>query len=249
MPLTIPPSAAYQAPLIFLPGRWNRPPPEGDQFVAVEIDWGSYPAGQGVQVALSGNSPVAFSQIVALSVDNAKCGSDIQFVFTDSSFVLQVPAHASGIYPVFTNSLTFYIIATNAGASDVTTFMIHNSMPPPVQILLSGQQNAATIIGISPANGTTQIIAPPTSGTLNGGSITIDYATGASAARLQLALVDGNSNMIWATTFSALANTEGAQVIELSGLAVRFRNGLSLVISGSTLANNDVIVNVYYSTP
>lgn len=249
MPLTIPPSAAYQAPLIALPGKWNNPPPEGDNIVALEIDWGSYPPGQGVQVALSGNSPVAFSQIVAMTVDNAKCGSDIQFVFTDSSFVLQVPAHASGVYPVFTNSLTFYVIATNAGASDVTTAFVHNSMPPPVQILLSGQQNAATIVGISPANGTTQVIAPPTSGTLNGASITVDYSTGGAAARLQLELVDGNANVIWATTFSALAGTEGSQVIELSGLGVRFRNGLNLVISNSSLANNDIIANVYYTTP
>jgi hypothetical protein len=249
MPLIIPPFSQFQAPLFPLRGLWNAVPPEGDKYVAAEIDWGSYPSGQAVQFALSGNSPVALSQIVALSVDNSRCGADVRFIFADSGFTLVVPAHAAGVYPVFTNGQMFYVAASNAGASDATSLNIHNSMPPPIPIQLSEAQNGVAIAGINIANGSTVIVPAPTSGTLNTASIIIDYVTTATGAQLRLALVDGAAHTLWNTTFSAAPNSAGVQHFELPDMAVRFVSGLSLVISASTFVNNDVIANVYYTVP
>jgi hypothetical protein len=249
MPLIIPPFTQFQAPLFPLRGLWNATPPEGDKYIAAEVDWGSYPPGQAVQFALSGNSPVALSQIVALSVDNSRCGTDVRFVFTDSGFTLVVPAHAGGVFPVFTNGLMFYAIALTAGASDVTSLNVHNSMPPPLALQLSSQQNYVSAAVPAPVNGTYPIIAAPISGTLNDADIIIDYLIGASAQRMTLTLQDGRPVALWSTTFSAPAAAEGIQHIELSGLNSRFINGLSLVISASTLTQNGVTVNAYYTTP
>jgi hypothetical protein len=101
--ITIPQFVQFQTSLFPLRGLWNSPPREGDRFVNAEIDWGS-PGLSGVhcvQFLLSGNSPVAFSQIVAISVDNSRCGSDVDFIFPDSGFLLTVPAFNQGVYPSF----------------------------------------------------------------------------------------------------------------------------------------------------
>jgi hypothetical protein len=232
-----------------LRGLWNTKPAEGDRFAAAEIDWGSYPPGQGVQFQLSGNSPVALSQIVALTVDNARCGSDVQFVFADSGFILQVPAHAGGVYPVFTNGLSFYVIALGAGASDVTCVNVHNSLPPPIPLQLSERQNTAAITGINIANGSTPIVPAPKSGTLNAASIVIDYVIPAGGGGLQMALQDGAGALLWTSTFHAPVSTSGVQHFEISGLAVRFINGLNLIVINSTIVSNDIIVNAYYTVP
>lgn len=231
-----------------LRGLWNAKPEEGDRFAAAEIDWGTYPAGQGVQFALSGNSPVAFTQIVALSVDNSRCGSDTQFIFADSGFVLQVPAHASGVYPVFTNGLMFYAVALNAGASDVTNLFVHNSLPPPLAVQLSERQNTVAVRGIALANGTTQLLPPTVSGTLNGLYLSINYGAGASAGVAEIDLVDSRG-AVWITTIDAMANTNGMVPLNASGLAVRFFNGLSLVVSANTFAGNSIVANIYYTVP
>lgn len=249
VPIIIPPFSQYQAPLFPLRGLWNTPPAEGDMFVNAEVDWGTYPPGQAVQFALSGNSPVAFSQIVALSVDNSRCGADVQFIFADSGFVLLVPAHAGGTFPVYTNGLNFFVAAIGAGASDVTVLNVHNSMPPPIQMALSERQNSVSFTGIAPTNGTTVIVPAPTSGTLNGASIMVDYIESATETGLQLALTDGTGKSLWQTTFHAPLNTQGVQSFELTGMSVRFVNGLYLAIINSTLTGNDVIVNAYYTVP
>jgi hypothetical protein len=112
MPLQIPAFVQYQGVTPILRGLWNQKPVEGDRFISAEIDWGTLggtPPYTCVQFQLSGNSPVALSQIVALSIDNGRCGSDADFIFPDSGFVLTVAAHNQGIFPVFTNALSFYV--------------------------------------------------------------------------------------------------------------------------------------------
>ena len=227
MPLIIPPFSQYQAPLFPLRGLWNTPPAEGDMFVNAEIDWGTYPPGQAVQFALSGNSPVAFSQIVALSVDNSRCGADLQFIFADSGFVLRVPAHAGGTFPVYTNALNFFVAAIGAGSSDATVLNVHNSMPPPIQLALSAQQNSVAVGGVPTTNGDTTLIAPPTSGTLNGASIVIDYAIGAASEPRNCHFDGWHGASICGTPGDTEASTgrciRGAKPYALMAAVVRFR--------------------------
>ena len=248
MPLTIPPFNQYQSPIVPLRGLWNAAPVEGDKFITAEIDWLVTTTQQAVQFAVSANSPVSFSQIAAIGADNSRCGSDVQFVFSDSGFTLAVPAHEQVVAPVFTNGLMFYVIASGAVLGDITAFCVLNSMPPTISLAPSSAQNHAGVIGLQLATGTTPIIAPPTTGTLNTLSLTISVAEGAAAGGAQLQLVDGTGRLVWVTVIDTAAGETQNYPVNLSGLSLRFVDGLSLQILNSTLAGS-IVVNVYYSTP
>lgn len=245
MPLTIPPFNQYQSPIVPLRGLWNSAPPEGDRFVSAEIDWLVTTTQQAVQFAISANSPVAFSQIVALAVDNSRCGSDVDFVFSDSGFVLTVPAHEQCVAPVFTNALMFYVIGQSAAAGDVTAFSVLNSMPPPIMVAPPSGQNHAVVGAIAVANGSTPIVPPPTSGMLNTISMSIAMTAGVAAVVLQ----DGLGRSIWGQTFELPTGASQTFLVNLTGLNVRFVNGLSCVVSGVTATGGPIDVNVYFTTP
>lgn len=250
MPLIVPPFSQFQGQLIPLRGLWNKPPPEGDYFVNAEIDWGSANT-SAIQFALSGNSPVALSQICALYVDNRRCGVDTDFLFPDSGFLLTVPAHAQGLFPVLTNALMFYAIGQGAALGDVTIVQILNGMPPPIALVISTQQNNVAVVGINPTvNATTQIVPATVSGTLNTLSLSIDLTAGGAAGAVQLSLIDGLGAAVWANAFIVPINTTLDIPVNLTGLNLRFRNGLQFVVSGSVnLTGGNVDVNAYYSTP
>jgi hypothetical protein len=254
MSLTIPPFSQFQGPLIPLRGLWNHPPPEGDYFINAEIDWGSANT-SAVQFSVSGNSPVALSQIVALYIDNRRCGVDCDFLFPDSGFLLTVPAHAQGLFPVLTNALMFYAIAAGSAAVDVTVLQILNSLPPPIPLVPSIAQNNAAITGAALAGPSTVPVIPAgISGTLNTLSLSLDVkAAGASDGHLQVALVDGTGLTLWVNYFvaaGAAAPITANYPINLSGLALRFRNGLSLVVSDVVgIGFGTLDCNAYYSTP
>jgi hypothetical protein len=253
MPLTIPAFTQYQAPTPPLRGLWNQKPPEGDRFISAEIDWGTLggtPPYACVQFQLSGNSPVALSQIVALSVDNGRCGSDVSFVFPDSSFTLTIPAHNQGVYPVFTNALMFYAVAPNAATGDVTVFQALNSMPPPIPLSPSAFQNHSTAAGLGLATNTnTQLIPIGTSGTVNAISIAGQGVAGASAGSVSFTLIDGQGHVVWGDNLYVPASTTSPFNFSFSGLNVRFVNGLQFQITGTTLTGGSVTANVYYTTP
>ena len=249
MPLTIPPFNQYQSPIVPLRGLWNSAPAEGDKFITAEIDWLVTTTQQAVQFAVSANSPVAFSQIAALAVDNSRSGADIDFVFSDSGFVLTVPAHNQLVAPVFTNGLMFYVVAPAAVAGDVTTFQVLNSVPPPVAWSPAIEQNHANVAGIPISNGTTAIVNPPINGTLNTISISVEVNEGATAGVAQLNLNDGQGHALWAGTINAAANAVQTFPFNVTGLSLRFFNGINLVVGGSSLTGGLTIVNVYYSTP
>lgn len=250
MPLTIPAFVQYQSPMVPLRGLWNRHPREGDQFVNVEIDWEISPPGLAVQLALSGNSPVAISQIVALSVDNGRCGADVDFIFPDSGFVLTVPAHNQGLYPVFTNALMFYASAPSAALGDTTVVQILNSLPPPVPIPLIEAQSAASVAGIAPTAGSTQLVPLGTNGTLNMLSVPINAASGTTQGAFELSIRDGTGKIIWAVAIEPPISALGFYNFTIPDLDVRFVNGLvALVNNVANAPTGQIIVNTYFTSP
>jgi hypothetical protein len=249
LPLTIPPFNQYQSPIVPLRGLWNAAPAEGDKFITAEIDWFVTTTQPAVQFAVSANSPVAFSQIVALAVDNSRSGADVVFVFSDSGFELVVPAHNQGVFPVFTNGLMFYVVSANAQAGDVTAFQVLNSMPPPVPIAPSSTQNHAGQAGIGPGNGSTVIVPAGVNGTLNVISISFDVTVGATAESGAISLIDGSGKTLWTNLFAVGANATNNFDPMINGLAVRFVNGINCVVSASSFTSGFIIVNVYYSQP
>lgn len=250
MPLTIPPFAAYQAPLIPVAARWRTPPVEGDKFIPCEIDWGvTVAAGLAVQFALNAG-PVEFTQICAFSIDNGRNGSDVSFIFPDTGKQLTVPAYAQGVYPVFTNAATFYVESSSAVTGDVTVFEILNSMPPPVSVLPSQEQSHASG-GSVPlnVNATTALLPAGTVGTLQAFSLVLNIQTGAAAQSCTITLQDGTGAVLWAQGFAYPASTQTVLTINQSGLRLRFVNGLNIVISSTTMTAGAVTANLYYSTP
>lgn len=250
MPITIPEFVQYQAPLFPLRGLWNTIAPEGDRFVTAEIDWGS-PGLLGVstvQFQLSGNSPVAFTQIAALSVDNSRCGSSVDFLFPDSGFFLTVPGTNQGIYPVFTNALMFYASAPTAAAGDITVFQILNSVPPPVAIQPAETQSHSAAPGVLlSANGATIIIPSPTTGTLQAFTLVISTDE-STAGQCDFQLVDGNGTVLFHQTIIAPVGISQF-TIPVTGIRQRFVNGINAVVAATAITAGNVAVNLYYSVP
>ena len=248
MPIVVPPYVQYQAPLFPLRGLWNSVPPEGDRMVSAEIDWGvTTGAGMAVQFQLSGNSPVAFSQIVAMQVDNTSNNSDVQFLFPDSGYTLVVPSYTQLTTPVFTNALQFYVFSPGAVAGDRTLFQAFNSMPPPVAVQQSNAQETAVVTGIPLAtNAVVPLIPPSVNGTLEFLSITADnnaIATGIC----QLTIADGQNNILWAGNISG--GSPVVSVINVGPIRAGFVNGLNAVISSTTMTGGLAIVSAYYGIP
>jgi hypothetical protein len=247
VPQVIPPFDQYQAPVIPLRGLWNKAPAEGDMFATFEIDWMITTQQRAVQIAFNANSPVAFSQIAALAVDNRRSGYDVDFVFPDSNFTVTVPAYTQTIFPVFTNAMMFYAVAAEGVvAGNVTVFQVLNSIPPPLQLNPTAMQTANAVNAVQLHNGATaQVIPPGISGTLNGFLITINFAQTLGAT---LELIDGAGTVLWAD--GTAGTTGNSQIIQISGLHVRFVNGVQLVVSGVSVPDQaQANVNLFYTTP
>lgn len=246
MPIVIPPFVQYQAPVIPLRGLWNNPPLEGDRFATFEVAWG-ITTGEfnAVQIAVAGNSPVAMSQIVALNVDNSRSGADIQFLFPDSGAVLVVPAYNQGLFPIFTNALTFYVSAPTAVPGDLSVFQVLNSIPPPVAVNPSVIQDVASESGIpllTTGNTYSTIIPAPINGLITG--FNISWQSSDAGASSNLVLQDGQGRIIWA---GAITGPWGN--ITVSPINVRFALGVVLGILGSDYSNGTIFCTIYYTTP
>lgn len=258
MPIIVPPFVQYQAPLPPLRGLWHSKPPEGDRFVTAEIEWGiTTPPANAVQFSLSGNSPLAITQICAFNVDNTHCGADVQFLFPDSGSRLVIPAYNQGLYPVFTNALMFYVFSPSASTGDLTIFSALNSIPPPVQVEPSAEQLFSSFSGLLLGENTLPpgmvVIPAPINGTLQSFSITTnalspsDGGNGGDGATF--ALADGLGHIIWLGRITPATTTP----IIVSGLHVRFYDGLYIQNENAqppaSGVNGLAIVNVYYSVP
>lgn len=247
MPLTIPAFQQYQEPITPLNARWRQAPPEGDKAVTLALDWATMGGPSKALQITAGNNPQQFSQIVAMYVDNRRCGVDVAFQFVDTGFLLEVPAHDQGLYPVLTNALQFFIVATGATTGDTTIVQVLNSLPPPISILPTQAQNNAAASGVSLAGpSSTPLIAAGISGTLNGFSLTV--ATTA-AGSVEIALRDGTGALKWSGIFVGSAGGSNVTV-NLSDIGVRFTNGLNVVVANSAggIAGS-ATMNVYYQTP
>lgn len=251
MPIIIPPFTPYQAPLIPIRGLWNNPPPEGDRFIPVEIDWGvTTGIGMAVQIAITAFSPVEFSQIVALNVDNGRNGADVDFLFADTGRQLTVPAYCQGLFPVISNAMSFYVVSTGAATGDITVFEICNSLPPPIAIQPSEEQSHAAVPNLDlHTNGSTVLVPAGTTGTVQSFTLAIaGAATTAGAAGFQL--VDGTGAVLYTQTI-AIPNGSSNQTVPVTGVRLRFINGLNAVIGSSNVpaASANVAINLYYSVP
>jgi hypothetical protein len=251
VPLQLPPFSQYQAPLVPLRGLWNHRPAEGDKLVNLEINWDPATTKQNVAVSLGGNSPVSLSQIAALYVDNAGCGSSVSFVFPDTGFELTIPANEQSLFPVFTNALTFYCVGATAQVGDRTVIQVLNSVPPPIALTPASLTSTTAVTGANlTANLTFPLIGPGIDGTLVALDVNGWAQASANGQEARLVVTDGGgSPPAWYATIGA-GLTGTIQFDFNPQLNVRFVNGLTCqVIATVPLAGGHFSINTYYRTP
>lgn len=258
MSFIVPPSKNYTTPLVSLPCRFGRVPPEGNRMVPVEVDWATMGGpGQCVALNLQNNATDPVSQILALSVDNSQCGNEIQFVFNDTQDTLTIPAYApKTICEVFTNQTQFIVQAFGTVTSgDITRFSILNFVPPPINVPEGVEQEIASVDTIAfDGASTTAIIPAGVSGTIESLQLFVTNAAALEDFHYLAQLQDG------ATTPNVIArfqldlksgNAFSGVVVSYPACAIRFQNGLNLVQTRTIGTMNEGFIsgNILYRSP
>jgi hypothetical protein len=250
--INVPPAKNYSSSVVAMPCNVLKAPEEGNKMIPMEINWGTMASDEGaVHVNFSGNTTLNFRQIVALSVDNSACGSDIQFVFPDTGETTTFPAYApKAIIEVFTNQTQFYVVALNSRQEDVTNFTVLNFLPPPGNIPFTVEQSTVAVGNLAADGSTTHtIIDNGIDGTLLG--ITVDRSSPWPNVGFQtFQIEDGNGVVLFVGQFdNGTANSSGNVVLlTLNPIHVRFLNGLFLTQTGVDVGGS-YCVNLLYRTP
>lgn len=262
MGLLTPPSKNYVSPLITIPSRYFTDPPEGPKQVPLEFDWttmGFQTPGTNiwaVSVNVQNNAVLNFSQICSIKVDNSACGSDVQFMFTDTGDVVTIAAgDPCSIVPVFSGATQFVAVALGAEPEDVTRAQLLNFVPYPVTVPPTVEQNNVTTSGLFTTSAATNIIPAGISGTLEQLLIGVNVPVGqAAAAQISVAIVDGGgSNFLLNSLGFAVA---AGQVVPYTilfnpaQLNWRFVNGVKISFA-PTAWSSPGLVNVFaaYKVP
>lgn len=237
-----------------LPG--GQTPQNGPQCVPVELDWSTMGGANKIVGFDLGNAggTRAFTQIAALHVDNSGSGSEVQFIFTDTQETYTVPAYCPyALFPIFTKALQFYCVSginsEVVESTDTTRFSLFNFVPPPVVLPAGAEQNLGIVGGVSTATASTQIIPTGVNGTIEDMFISLSMAA-SNTGDGTWALQDGSSNLVARGTFTVSSGTKYNVILaQLTDVAIRFTNGLSLVISQTAVLGGTINVNLYYRTP
>ena len=254
--LNLPPAVNYPSPLVAIPTKWMKAPPEGPHIIPCEIDWGTMGGPQDVvNFNLQNNAALNFSQVVAISVDNSACGADITFIFPDTTEQYDVPAYApAAVFPVFTNQTQFFVTANGAIATDVTRFSLHNAMPPPSDLTPSAAQTTASNSSIPfIGTGNTQIIPTTVSGTLEHIYIAAGINAPSAAYNTTIQLRDGSTPTPKTLAVTRLVGPTATYfqgiLLMLTQVSVRFQNGVVLNQSGGDSPGGALVCNLYYRSP
>ena len=255
MALNIPPARNYVQTLVALPCILEKDPSEGKMIVPVEIDWGAMGGPNNcVSFNLFGLAAQTISQIAAITIDNSACGADVQFIFPDTGQTYTVPAYSpADTFPVFTNQTNFFVSSPNALSSDTTRFGILNFCPYPSEIPITQLQNVAAVTGtaLSSSTSSVTVVAAGTTGTIEGLNIFIATPGASIQYNIALALKDGTGKVLFnANTAAAAAATVNAPLAAITGMNLRFSNGIYLTQTGTSGSTGGTIsVNLLYRTP
>lgn len=256
MAFSVPNAKNYTAPLNAVPLDWTSPPVEGDKGIQCSITWDVAEAGanKSVYLNLQNNATLNFSKVRALVFDNSLNGSDVQVIFPDTETTVSIPSYTPyAVIPVFTNQTQFYIVSPNALATDKTSFMVLNTLPPPLAVPTTQEQNFFNSAAINATvTGTQQLIAAGINGTLEAVSL-IGYLFADSTHNLffDILLKDGQGNILLQSNAGAgIAGQANVKFFELTDLRLRFQNGLILQWTTTGPASSVLVTpNLYYRTP
>lgn len=262
MPIVVPGVATnYPSPLVSLASTFGQEPKEGRRQIPVEISWGTMGGSNFLCAFNLQNSANTkeWSQLCAVHVDNSGCGSDIEFIFTDTSETVVVPAYEPYVLvPLFSRSLQFFVQAginsEVVESNDVTRFTLFNFVPPPVVIPAAVEQSVVSNAALAADGATnTVMIATPINGTLE--SIYLYRASPAAGlagpGAQTWAITDGASSpktFFQGTFAGGNLSSWNVPLIQLSGLNMRFTNGLSFKQTGAALGGT-YSLSLGYRTP
>jgi hypothetical protein len=252
MSISIPPAKNYSSPMVALSAIMRKDPVEGDQFIPIEIDWGTM-GGPNNCVSLNtfALAQGTFSQIVALSIDNSACGSDLEFIFPDSSQTYRVPAYTPvAVFEVVTNQTQFYVQALDPSSADITRFAILNFLPPPIVLPVTQAPQSAAAFGAISATvaATTQIVSAGNDGRVEVLSIIANLNNGSSGSTAYK-LQDGDGNILnEGQVYSQTGNNQNVICFQASSLDLPFYNGLQFVVQPGTgiASGSTFILNAAY---
>lgn len=254
MPPITPPTMNFTDPLPAFPIDTYNEPREGKKCIPLEITWANVLATgkSAIQFNFQNNTTLEVSKISGLVVDNSQCGSDLDFIFPDNPVTITIPAYAPyTVLDVHSNQQQFAVKARGAISGDITFIQLLNFAPPPVAVPITVQQKTAAIANASIINGgPTPIVAAGVNGTLQGLNVSFATVTPPANFNANIVIKDGNNNIIWAgNAVGITTGANGAELISINGLNVRFQNGLTVTITGAAAASGTYSINAYYITP
>lgn len=237
---------------------WNTAPAGiGPKCLPAEIDWGTMGGASnivGMNIGSAGGTQPS-DTLAAVHVDNSGCGSDIQFIFTDTQETYTVAAYDPyAVFPVFSKSLEFYVVAGINGevveSNDTTRFSMFNFVPPPANLPLSQEQNIASVTGIDMGTASTQLIPAGVNGTLEDAFVSLAMAasnTGSGTFIIQ----DGSGKNIGqgSVQVSSGSKINLTPLFQLNAGGVRFTNGVKMLCTQSATLGGTISANLYYRTP
>lgn len=251
---SIPAAMNLGDPLTAVPSIYGREPVEGRKSVTSVVEW-SKPLAKGlraININLQDNATLSYSQVGGMIVDNSDCGCDIDFIFPDTNVVISIPAYAPyTVLGVETRQVQFFVVANGAIPGDITRFSILNFTPAPVSVPVTRQQLIAatgnqTLTGV----GSTAIIPATVNGTLENFNLIVAGPQPSVNFNDLLSLVDGTGKILWQGNVAAQTTaSEVALNVALSGLSVRFQQGINFVQTGGFAPGATWSVTLFYKTP
>lgn len=242
-------------PVNFVPSIIGKQPKEGHKSIPFLVNW-SRPLASSldtVSVNVQGNSPLDFTQIVSLIIDNSQCGASLDFIFPDTDVTLSIPAYAPyTVAQVNTRQLQFFVRALGPIASDVTSFSVLNYAADPLSVPATTEQQFASFADIfAQANTNQQIAAATVNGTIQ--HINIGYAVANDVSGgTQVATIQDGSRVLFRTRVATNNNASNINLslLNFNNIALRFSDGLTFQIGG---AENNLtgryFLNILYRTP
>jgi hypothetical protein len=157
------------------------------------------------------------------------------------------------VVPVFTNVQQFYVRALGLVDTDITRFVILNSMPPPVVVPTALEQQIANTANVASDGATAvQLVPLGVNGTLQ--HLEIFVACGGAVAQFHrtLFLKDGSvAPVTVAQSQVDVAKDATMDVLAISyqNVNIPFTNGLHFTQGGDAGAEGYISLNALYRTP
>lgn len=251
----IPNAQPYSGPNNYVPSIIGREPKEGRKSIPYVINW-SRPIAAGLDTVLfnpQGNSPLEFSQIAGLIVDNSQCGASLDFIFPDTDVTISIPAYAPyTVLQVNSRAIQFYVRALGPLGSDVTSFAILNWSPMPVAVPPTNEQLVSQVAAISSTSGSSfQILPLGTTGTVEDFQAAFRILNSANSDSVSFRLTSLGMVIYERTVSVAAGQTVNITLAEFSSVAIRFPNGLeiSALAAGPGLPGGFFSTTLLYRTP